>query len=44
MIGFLADRAGVRLALAPVAVLCVLAALCAPATTITVLKEDEEPD
>ena len=31
LIGFLADRAGVRLALAPVVVLFVLAALCAPA-------------
>lgn len=36
MIGFLADRVGVRLALAPVVLLCVLAALCA-----TALKEDE---
>ncbi|HTK06232.1 MAG TPA: MFS transporter [Ktedonobacteraceae bacterium] len=32
-IGFIADRAGMRLALAPVVVLCVLAALCAPATS-----------
>jgi fucose permease len=36
MIGFLADRVGVRLALAPVVLLCLLAALC-----VTALKEDE---
>lgn len=41
MIGFIADRVGVRLALAPVAILCVLAALCAPAASTTALKEDE---
>ena len=41
MIGSIADRVGVRLALAPVVVLCVLAALCAPAASATALKKDK---
>lgn len=40
-IGFIADRVGVRLALTPVVVLCVLAALCAPVASTTALKRDE---
>lgn len=42
MIGFLADRLGMRLALASVALLCVLAALCASPVGETRLKEVEE--
>lgn len=41
VIGFIADQVGVRLALAPVVVLCVLAALCAPAASTAAAKEDE---
>lgn len=41
MIGFLADRVGVRLALAPVAILCVFAVLCAPAARTVAAKENE---
>jgi len=38
MIGFIADQVGMRLALAPVVFLCVLAALCAPVTSTAVVK------
>ncbi|HEY4385358.1 MAG TPA: MFS transporter [Ktedonobacteraceae bacterium] len=40
VIGFIADRAGMRLALAPVVFLCVLAVLCAPAVSTATVKED----
>ncbi|GHO99394.1 MFS transporter [Reticulibacter mediterranei] len=42
MIGFLADRVGVRLALAPVVVLCVLAALCVPEASTSMREGDKE--
>ncbi|GCE31802.1 hypothetical protein KDA_72860 [Dictyobacter alpinus] len=38
MIGFLAEQAGMRLALVPVVLLCLIAALCAPATHKTALQ------
>jgi MFS family permease len=41
VIGFLANQMGMRLALAPVVFLCVLAAFCAPATGTPAVKEDE---
>ncbi|GCF11668.1 MFS transporter [Dictyobacter arantiisoli] len=41
VIGFLAEQVGMRLALAPVGFLCVLAAFCAPAVRTVVVKEDE---
>jgi MFS family permease len=41
MIGFIADWGGLRLALAPLVFLCVLAALCVPAMSTADGKEDE---
>ncbi len=41
MIGFIADRVGVHLALAPVVALCVLAALCAPAVNTAARNKGE---
>ncbi len=40
LIGFIADQLGMRLALVTVMLLCVLAALCAPAVSTAVVKED----
>jgi MFS family permease len=42
MIGFVANRAGLRLALSLVVLLCVLAALCAPVADIPGEKSEEE--
>lgn len=41
MIGFIADRLGMRLALAPIVLLCIAAALCASVTGTAAVKEDE---
>ncbi|MBO0792909.1 MAG: MFS transporter, partial [Ktedonobacteraceae bacterium] len=42
VIGFIANQVGMRLALTPVVLLCVLAALCAPALGAAARKEDAE--
>lgn len=40
VIGFIANQMGMRLALTPVVLLCILAALCAPALQATARKEE----